>query len=76
VLAAYAALVLGVSIKDNYPNEEAVKMLLGPTALQHLTDLLSEFVHFQARVGLTTVQSSFTEVIAYLNSRTNAEADS
>lgn len=69
VMAAYAALLLGVLVKDNDPNEADVRRLLGPSALELLAGLLTEFVQFQTMMGLTTVQQSFTEVIAYLTSR-------
>jgi hypothetical protein len=68
-MAAYAALLLGVLVKDNDPNEADVRRLLGPSALELLAGLLTEFVQFQTMMGLTTVQQSFTEVIAYLTSR-------
>ena len=73
VMAAYAALLLGVLIKDNQPNEAEVKHLLGPNALGLLAELLGEFVKFQGMMGMTSNQQSFTEVIAYLSGR--AETD-
>ena len=75
VMAAYAALLLGVVVKDNFPNEAEVQRLLGPTALNLLSELLTEFVQFQSMMGMTSIQQSFTEVIAYLSSRVGPNSD-
>ena len=75
VMAAYAALLLGVVVKDNFPNEAEVQRLLGPTALNLLSELLTEFVQFQSMMGMTSIQQSFAEVIAYLSSRVGPNSD-